>query len=55
MEALEDRRLLSAGQLGAGYGSGGVATLLESTRQGAATALQSDGKVILAGPEYNAE
>jgi uncharacterized delta-60 repeat protein len=50
LELLEDRCLLSAGQLDTTFGSGGIVTTLIGTSANAyATALQSDGKILAAG------
>jgi uncharacterized delta-60 repeat protein len=50
LELLEDRCLLSAGQLDTTFGSGGTVTsLLGSSSFAYATALQSDGKILAAG------
>jgi uncharacterized delta-60 repeat protein len=50
LERLEDRCLLSAGQLDTTFGSGGIATTAIGTSADAyAVALQSDGKIVVGG------
>src|SRR5262249_52429241 len=52
LEALEDRRLLSAGALDPTFGSGGVVTTLlnsRSTDRAYSVAVQPDGKIIAVG------
>ena len=48
IEALESRRLLSAGELDPTFGTGGGIILGPALTSGDAVAVQSDGKVLLA-------
>lgn len=51
LERLEDRCLLSAGGLDPSFGSGGIVTTAAGRAN--ATAVQSDGKILVAGQAYS--
>ena len=56
LEALEDRTLLSPGDLDAAFGTGGLVVAdLGDAEQGKSVAIQDDGKIVVAGFQFATE